>query len=287
MKKLLFILFNLIFSICGYSQRIFSAPSITSADEVTTIDSTLICISYALNAENIKDINTYDDLQRLEIGSSLSRYYSWFLSNSDSLLTQHIKKSPKVGGIPRRMGPCGKKCNIWSEYRFSEFVKDFEKGTLTEYARMPMYLEKFNSTSTENLPQQQWNIMSDTLTVAGYLCQKATCDFRGRTFIAWFAPDIPTSNGPWKFGGLPGLILKVYDKDGLYIFECIKIENFKKKYPIKLLNAYSKYTRMTREKLFKYQKEIHEKYFQMMGMTSMDGRRFEEETTDYQGLELE
>jgi GLPGLI family protein len=29
---------------------------------------------------------------------------------------------------------------------------------------------------------------------------------------AWFALDIPISDGPWKFCGLPGLIMEVYDK---------------------------------------------------------------------------
>lgn len=53
---------------------------------------------------------------------------------------------------------------------------------------------------------------------------KATCTFRGREYTAWFCVDIPISNGPWKFGGLPGLILKVYDKDHLFVFESIEIE---------------------------------------------------------------
>ena len=35
-------------------------------------------------------------------------------------------------------------------------------------------------------------------TVASFDCQKAECDFRGRRWEAWFTPEIPVSEGPWK-----------------------------------------------------------------------------------------
>ncbi len=40
---------------------------------------------------------------------------------------------------------------------------------------------------------------------------KATTNFRGRTYIAWYNPAIPVSVGPWKFSGLPGLIVEISD----------------------------------------------------------------------------
>jgi GLPGLI family protein len=54
--------------------------------------------------------------------------------------------------------------------------------------------------------------------------QKATLRYGGRDWIAWFCPEIPLSDGPYKFCGLPGLILKVYDNRMHYIFEAISIE---------------------------------------------------------------
>ena len=52
----------------------------------------------------------------------------------------------------------------------------------------------------------------------------ATADFRGRRWTAWFATDIPISDGPWKLGGLPGLILEAYDKGHQYTFTAVGLE---------------------------------------------------------------
>lgn len=54
-----------------------------------------------------------------------------------------------------------------------------------------------------------WNIKSETKSILGYNCQKAVTVHRGRTFIVYFASEIPFFDGPWKFFGLPGLILEV------------------------------------------------------------------------------
>jgi len=112
--------------------------------------------------------------------------------------------------------------------------------------------------------------LEDTLTVAGYLCQKATCRFRGRNYTAWFAMDIPIQNGPWKFGGLPGLILKAYDSDKLYVFECVKIENFKKKYPIKT-HHYRRLEKTNRQKLHKFVEKIYGDFYNVANWTVTDG----------------
>jgi GLPGLI family protein len=51
-----------------------------------------------------------------------------------------------------------------------------------------------------------------------YDCQKATGAFRGRTYDVWFAPELPIPSGPFKLGGLPGLILEAQSQDGLVQF---------------------------------------------------------------------
>ncbi|MFT4031057.1 MAG: GLPGLI family protein [Siphonobacter sp.] len=61
------------------------------------------------------------------------------------------------------------------------------------------------------VPDIQWEIASDTKNIGKIECQKATCFFAGRQYTAWFAPSIPFPYGPWKLGGLPGLILEVTD----------------------------------------------------------------------------
>ncbi len=55
--------------------------------------------------------------------------------------------------------------------------------------------------------------------MAGYTCQKATTRYEGRDYVAWFAPKIPISDGPYKFSGLPGLIVEIADTKEYYRFE--------------------------------------------------------------------
>lgn len=75
----------------------------------------------------------------------------------------------------------------------------------------------------EKIPSFDWKIGNETEEILGYQCKKATMTFRGRNYIAWFAPKIPISDGPWKFGGLPGLILKVEDDNSKIKIEANKI----------------------------------------------------------------
>ncbi len=243
-----------------------SAPNSFQRLNQSVVDSGTIRILYALNATDIHKQETYDDLQCLEIGSLLSKYYSYFLWESDSLTTDWVKKNPNAGeyDIPSwKLRPKGK-FQGWSEYIHSEYFKNFSTNELTEYARMPHSLEKLNSQYSEFLPAQNWKISDDTLTVAGYSCQKASYQFRGRNYTAWFTIDIPIDNGPWKFGGLPGLILKVYDEKEQYVFECVRIENHKRKYPIKMHKEFSQYKKTDRMKLWKSKKEVQENYFQVV-----------------------
>jgi len=57
-----------------------------------------------------------------------------------------------------------------------------------------------------------WKITNETKNIGNFLAYKATCqNFRGRNYTAWFTYEVPVSFGPWKFNGLPGLILEVMD----------------------------------------------------------------------------
>lgn len=78
--------------------------------------------------------------------------------------------------------------------------------------------------ATENLPNFNWAITNEKKMIGSFECQMAKVNFRGRNFTAWFASTIPISEGPWKFHGLPGLILEVYSDDGEYSFLFKSIE---------------------------------------------------------------
>ena len=57
----------------------------------------------------------------------------------------------------------------------------------------------------------KWGLASEIKIINNINCQKAVATYKGREWIAWFAPDIPFETGPWKLHGLPGLILEAYD----------------------------------------------------------------------------
>lgn len=59
----------------------------------------------------------------------------------------------------------------------------------------------------------KWNIVNEKKNILGYSCQAATCHFRGRNYKAYFTIEIPIKEGPFKFDGLPGLILQVLSDD--------------------------------------------------------------------------
>lgn len=69
-----------------------------------------------------------------------------------------------------------------------------------------------------------WEITNDTLTIANHICYKARTTHGGRQWNVWYTPEIPISNGPWKFFGLPGLILQAADMEHSFLFSCIEIK---------------------------------------------------------------
>lgn len=75
----------------------------------------------------------------------------------------------------------------------------------------------------EKRPKIDWHITNQHKKIGNYSCTKATANFRGRSYTAWFTPEIPTPFGPWKLTGLPGLILEAYDTDKEIYFSARKL----------------------------------------------------------------
>ena len=77
----------------------------------------------------------------------------------------------------------------------------------------------------EDIPVQEWILTDDTCNILGYKCKSAVCDFRGRRWTAFYTDSVPVADGPWKFGGLPGFIMQVYDEGHQYEFTCVGINS--------------------------------------------------------------
>ena len=99
--------------------------------------------------------------------------------------------------------------------------KDVVKSEITLYDEAG-FLE-FGS-YTEPFSEQHWQIGDSIKQVLGYECQMAEMDYHGRHWTVWFATDIPLQDGPWKFHGLPGLILEASESSGQHAFVATGIE---------------------------------------------------------------
>ncbi len=82
---------------------------------------------------------------------------------------------------------------------------------------------KKNGMSIDHYPKMIWKITNENKDILGIKCIKATTSFRGRNWTVWFTTDISSSYFPWKFEGLPGLILSFTDDSGNFSANAISI----------------------------------------------------------------
>lgn len=72
---------------------------------------------------------------------------------------------------------------------------------------------------------RDWDIADEEKVFLNHKVQKANLTFGGREWEAWYTEDIPIMDGPYKFCGLPGLILEVRSLDDDYRFTAVGIKN--------------------------------------------------------------
>ena len=78
---------------------------------------------------------------------------------------------------------------------------------------------------TEDKTDFGWEVdFTQTKEIGGYTCHSAKGSYAGRDYQAWFTPEIPISDGPWLFCGLPGLILEVSSLDKEFLYTCMSIQ---------------------------------------------------------------
>ncbi|MFA6334102.1 MAG: GLPGLI family protein [Bacteroidales bacterium] len=170
---------------------------------------------YAMDTTNKK---RFLDRKMLEIGNDFSRFYSMYADKVDSIMYRARTDKNKKGDVlnPRSWMDADEKD------RYEDFYMNYPlKGTLLVRTALVNTEYEYE----EPIPQMEWQIAaSEIKTILGYECFKATTSFRGRDYEAWFAPSIPIPLGPWKFSGLPGLILKACDTGELFSWEAIGIQ---------------------------------------------------------------
>lgn len=198
-------------------------------------------VSYTASRVNLRDGSNITPNQYILLANANeSKFYSPITEYIDSLqstpegdakykeMTRGAYLSGKIDDIPRRDG---------SYYIF----KSMTNGKMKYYDVNGV--EKY--WYEEAIPQIDWELTDSTKSILGYECQMATGNLHGRRWKVWFTTDLPVMNGPWKFSGLPGLILEATDNSGLYNFTATGIQQTSRPMePIYSADNYEKISRI-------------------------------------------
>ncbi|MFN3316434.1 MAG: GLPGLI family protein, partial [Raineya sp.] len=162
------------------------------------------------------------DTMFLEFSRERSVYYNPSKRISDSLLYTQIQKSMQTGAMfhLNKAGDIKKNSTV--------IVHQYPNAGKLTYFSKNIGLRPF--TYEETYPLMQWQLSEETKIIQGYECKKATTTFRGRSYEVWYAPAIPTNFGPYKFYGLPGLIVFLQDSRKHFTFELIGLQKLPKNY---------------------------------------------------------
>ena len=199
-----------------------------------------IAVSYDAHTPSMRDGKTDVKNQYILLANTAaSKFYSPMTEYIDSLNStpdgkaryQEMTRAAYLGGkmdeIPRRDG----------KYYVMTSLAD---NTMTCYDVVG--LDKYFYTETPD--DWNWEIGSETRNILGYECVMAETDYHGRRWTVWFTPEIPLQAGPWKLGGLPGLIIEATADGGQYRFEATGIQSSEKPVtPVYLADDYEKTTR--------------------------------------------
>ena len=171
-------------------------------------DVTKLSVTYEVHYQKVEEVAKREkDLMRLDIGEHSSQYVSIigeFLTKHRSDIIAKRIKNPYAAYAPLR----------------DEVFKNTPDEGYLRFVHMPGWVscrEKIEGLF-------DWQLLDGDSIVCGYPCHKATTIFRGRIWTVWYTLDLPYSDGPWKFCGLPGLVLYAYDSEDKFRFNCIGIE---------------------------------------------------------------
>ena len=220
-----------------------------SDDDYKTIDTARIMVLY--NLSFVEDSTQMDfvrnETMMLLLGKHLSLFKSYNAYRADLMMRKKEKE-----GLLGEWFESPESRNFAHRFMY-EIFKNYPNGQLT-YTEYLFLTGSFQY--NEPMDLFRWEIQEDTIEIQGYVAQKATCSYGGRDWVAWFTDELPFSDGPYKFRGLPGLILRVSDTRNHYSFDFVSIEVPEKGTPIEW--QITDYTKTSKQSFFKLEDELRE-----------------------------
>ncbi len=167
---------------------------------------------YIPDANNTADVKK--DLMVLDIDKKNGSHY--YKDKSHKLLDSLSKKFSEYESdeIKQLRENPNNKIEKKQEHKIFTIGKNNDYQVIKQYPEYKTYLIKNLSTDKYKILEDQkpvWQISQDKQKIGEYTAQKASTNFGGREWTAWFTLDIPFQDGPYKFCGLPGLIVKIED----------------------------------------------------------------------------
>ncbi len=240
MQRLLLSLLALLAATLGKAQiDVFTAADFEPGEPCDTaryiVYYDLRMVEDTVNAPDI----AVKETMRLELGGRVRYFYSYKAFQADSANAVVMKN----GGNEYQGGG-------QVTWRLYKNYPDVGKTSLLEKFGMDRFV------CTEDYAAPTWQPVADSSAVIfGYRCSLAVTNYKGRTWYAWYAEDIPLDAGPWKLGGLPGLILRAYDAPRHYVFDAVGMSEVAPPAPIYYKGG--KYEAVSRKQL----EGIRRRYF--------------------------
>ena len=205
-----------------------------------SIDTAQFAVVYDYTVDTFDDEGTSvcDSIQVVvQVGKSVTKSMP---------MSQYLKETTKD------MGEVAWKSNIAREYRETlthmptVWINQSEGETTSRDAIFPGMFEGYEPT-----PQMDWTLTADTMHVSGYMCSRAEITFKGVKWNVWYTEEVPSSAGPWRLRGLPGLIVKAEGNAHTFTLAELRQEST----PITYASSVE-IERMKQSKWVKYRKSI-------------------------------
>lgn len=150
----------------------------------------------------------------LEVGESFSKFQSLNKAFADSLIALYANEPPSV--VLSKVMP---QISSSPVPILLNYVVIKEYAAVNKATFIGKTLDSSSLFKVEETIEFDWQIepTRDT-SILDIQCIMATTRYAGRDYIAWFSPDIPINDGPYKFSGLPGLIIKLHDTLNEHVF---------------------------------------------------------------------
>jgi GLPGLI family protein len=232
--------------------------SIVNAQE-KILDDALISISYRYEyVSNLLSPQPKQVVMTLLIGKQWSLFYNkhnddFYFNRTDTDSRKYSVLTIDENGNMKRTRPADYSGTIGpTEYTYLDRFK-------MEEIFVGRVLFRGFYTYSEKYSFPKWSVNQEEKTIMGYHCQRATANYLGRKWIAWFTTELPFNSGPWKLTGLPGLILEAEDEEGHFAFIAVSAGKPapEERLQIMLKDELS-LTKTTKEAFLRMQKNVYE-----------------------------